>query len=115
MHTMVMERTARSVSKSAGFSRFDVVECLLGRPHAYVDGYRFGIALTFLTQAILKQTIQIDDSISRLIFSSDPLAFVGAAMGRLPALRAASYDPVCSRRRIGRAVQAARLIFWLFP
>jgi putative ABC transport system permease protein len=56
-----------------------------------------GIALTFLTQTILKQTnpgLTILISVG-WIFASVLLAFVGASAGALyPALRAASYDPV---------------------
>ncbi len=60
-------------------------------------GTGLGIALTFLTQAILKQinpglTILISPA---WIFSATMLALVGAAAGAVyPALRAASYDPV---------------------
>src|SRR6266853_2075483 len=60
-------------------------------------GTGLGIALSFLTQAILKQTnpgltILISPA---WIFSAIGLALVGAATGAVyPALRAASYDPV---------------------
>jgi putative ABC transport system permease protein len=60
-------------------------------------GAGLGIAATFLTQAILKQTnpgltILISPA---WIFSAVLLAIIGAAMGAAyPALRAASYDPV---------------------
>jgi len=99
MHTMVMERTREiGILKALGFSRFDVVRMLLGETLMLtLMGTGLGIALTFLTQAILKQTnpgltILISPA---WIFSATALAFVGAAMGAVyPALRAASYDPV---------------------
>src|SRR6267378_3082421 len=99
MHTMVMERTREiGILKALGFSRFDVVRMLLGETLMLtLMGTGLGITLTFLTQAILKQTnpgltILISPA---WIFSATALAFVGAAMGAVyPALRAASYDPV---------------------
>jgi putative ABC transport system permease protein len=60
-------------------------------------GTASGIFITFLVQAILKQT---NPGLTVLIsaawiFSAVMLAFVGAATGAIyPALRAASYDPV---------------------
>ena len=60
-------------------------------------GCAFGIALTFVTQAVMKQT---NPDIPVLIgpawiFSSILLALAGAAIGAAyPALRAAAYDPV---------------------
>jgi putative ABC transport system permease protein len=60
-------------------------------------GSGLGIALTFLTQAILKETnpgLMILIS-GRWIFEAIMLAVVGAALGAAyPAFRAASYDPV---------------------
>ena len=60
-------------------------------------GTGLGIALTFLAQAILKQTkpdLPILISASWL-FAAAVLAVVGASAGAVyPALRAASYDPV---------------------
>src|SRR5204863_8772480 len=55
MHTMVMERTREiGILKALGFSRFDVVRMLLGETLVLtLLGTGFGIALTFLTQAIL--------------------------------------------------------------
>jgi putative ABC transport system permease protein len=99
MHTMVMERTREiGILKALGFSRFDVVQMLLGETLILtLMGTGLGIALTFLMQAILKQanpglTILISPS---WIFSAIALALVGAATGAVyPALRAASYDPV---------------------
>lgn len=99
MHTMVMERTREvGILKALGFSRFDIVEMLLGETLVLtLLGSGFGILITFLTQAILKQTnpglmILITP---RWVFSSIVLAVVGAAAGvAYPALRAASYDPV---------------------
>jgi putative ABC transport system permease protein len=99
MHTMVMERTREiGILKALGFSRFDVVRMLLGETLILtLMGAGLGIALTFLFQAILKQTnpglpILISPA---WIFSAVLLALVGATMGAVyPALRAASYDPV---------------------
>jgi putative ABC transport system permease protein len=99
MHTMVMERTREiGILKALGFSRFDVVRMLLGETLILtLMGTGLGIALTFLTQAILKQT---DPGLTILIsagwiFAAVGLAIVGASMGAVyPALRAASYDPV---------------------
>jgi putative ABC transport system permease protein len=99
MHTMVMERTREiGILKALGFSRFDVVRMLLGETLILtLFGTGLGIAITFLTQAILKQT---NPGLTILIspgwiFSAVALALLGAAMGAAyPALRAASYDPV---------------------
>jgi putative ABC transport system permease protein len=99
MHTMVMERTREiGILKALGFSRLDVVQMLLGETLILtLMGATLGIALTFLTQTILKQTnpgltILISPA---WIFSAIALALVGAATGAVyPALRAASYDPV---------------------
>ena len=99
MHTMVMERTREiGILKALGFSRFDVVRMLLGETLILtLFGTGLGIAITFLTRAILKQTnpgltILISPS---WIISAVVLALFGAAAGAVyPALRAASYDPV---------------------
>ncbi len=99
MHTMVLERTREvGILKALGFSRLDIVRMLLGEMLVLtLLGSGLGIALTFLTQAILKETnpslmILIT---GRWIFSSILLALVGAALGAAyPAFRAASYDPV---------------------
>jgi putative ABC transport system permease protein len=99
MHTMVMERTREvGILKALGFSRFDVVQMLLGETLVLtLLGSGVGILLTFVTQAILKETnpglmILITP---RWVLSSIVLAVVGAAAGvAYPALRAASYDPV---------------------
>jgi ABC-type antimicrobial peptide transport system permease subunit len=60
-------------------------------------GSAAGILLTFLTQAILKETnpaLTILIS-SRWVLQAIALALVGAAAGAVyPALRAAGYDPV---------------------
>jgi putative ABC transport system permease protein len=99
MHTMVLERTREiGILKALGFSRFDVVRMLLGETLILtLIGTGLGIALTFLMQAILKQTnpgLTILISAS-WIFSAVVLALVGAATGAVyPALRAATYDPV---------------------
>src|SRR5246500_5118394 len=99
MHTMVLERTREiGILKALGFSKLDVVQMLLGETLILtLMGTGLGIALTFLTQTILKQTnpgltILISPA---WIFSASALALVGAATGAVyPALRAASYDPV---------------------
>lgn len=99
MHTLVMERTREiGILKALGFSRFDIVRMLLGETLILtLLGAGLGIALTFLTQAILQETnpgltVLIN---SRWLFSAVGLALLGAAAGALyPALRAASYDPV---------------------
>ena len=99
MHTMVLERTREvGILKALGFSRLDIVQMLLGEMLLLtLLGSGLGIALTFLTQAVLKETspslmILIT---GRWIFMSILLALVGAALGAAyPAFRAASYDPV---------------------
>ncbi len=99
MHTMVMERTREiGILKALGFSRLDVMRMLLGETLILtMMGSVLGIVLTFLTQAILRQTnpglmILITPG---WIFSAILLALGGAAIGAMyPALRAASYDPV---------------------
>ena len=99
MHTMVMERTREiGILKALGFSRFDVVRMLLGETLVLtLLGTGFGIVITFLTQAILKEAkpdlpILISSS---WLFAAALLALVGASAGAIyPALRAASYDPV---------------------
>jgi putative ABC transport system permease protein len=99
MHTLVMERTREiGILKALGFSRFDVVRMLLGETFILsLMGTVLGIALTFIVQAILKQTnpgLTILIS-AAWIFSAVMLALIGAATGAIyPALRAASYDPV---------------------
>ncbi len=99
MHTMVMERTREvGILKALGFSRLDVVQMLLGETLVLtLLGSGLGIALTFLTQAILKETspsLMILISL-RWVFSSILLALAGAALGAAyAAFRAASYDPV---------------------
>lgn len=99
MHTMVMERTREiGILKALGSSRFDVVKLLLNEMLCIaLSGCAFGIGLTFLTCAILKQTspglmILISPG---WVFTSVMLALIGAAAGAIyPAIRAASYDPV---------------------
>jgi putative ABC transport system permease protein len=99
MHTMVMERTREvGILKALGFSRWDVMEMLLGEMLVLtLIGTVFGIAVTFLIQAILKE---VNPGLmilltARWIFGAVLLAVLGAALGAAyPALRAASYDPV---------------------
>src|SRR5271170_5456217 len=99
MHTMVMERTREvGILKALGFSRMDVVQMLLGETLVLtLLGSGLGILLTFLTQAVLKETSpELPILITtRWIAASIVLALAGAAAGAAyPALRAASYDPV---------------------
>src|SRR5205823_11320664 len=82
MHTMVMERTREiGILKALGFSKLDVVQMLLGETLILtLMGTGLGIATTFLTQAILKQTnpgltILISPA---CIFSDISLPIVGA-------------------------------------
>jgi putative ABC transport system permease protein len=99
MHTMVMERTREiGILKALGFTRLDVVGLLLGETAVLtLVGSLVGIGITYLTEAILKQT---NPSLSillepRWVIGSIGLALVGAAMGAfVPALRASTYDPV---------------------
>jgi putative ABC transport system permease protein len=99
MHTMVMERTREvGVLKALGFSRLDVVHMLLAETFFLAAmGAGLGIALTFLTQGILKETspgLTVLISVA-WVFKSIALAIIGSAAGAaFPALRAASYDPV---------------------
>lgn len=99
MHTLVMERTREiGVLKALGFSRFDIIRMLLTETFILaLFGTFLGVGLTFLTQAILKQTnpgLTVLISLS-WIFAAITLALIGAAAGALyPALRAATYDPV---------------------
>jgi len=99
MHTMVMERTREiGILKALGFTRLDVVKMLLGETAVLtLAGSLVGIGITFLTQAILKET---NPSLTILltpgwVVGSIGLALLGAALGAtLPAVRASSYDPV---------------------
>jgi putative ABC transport system permease protein len=99
MHTMVMERTREiGILKALGFTRLDVVKMLLGETAVLsVVGSLAGIGITFLTQAILKET---SPSLTILltpgwVLGSIGLALLGAALGAtVPAVRASSYDPV---------------------
>jgi putative ABC transport system permease protein len=99
MHTMVMERTREiGILKALGFSRGEVMEMLLGETTVLaIAGSLVGIAITFITQAILKQTLpSLPIQISAgWVFASIGLALLGAALGAtIPAMRAAAYDPV---------------------
>jgi len=103
MHTMVMElvmeRTREiGILKALGSSRLDIVKLLLGETlFLALLGGVMGIGITFLVEAILKETTP---TLQILITpgwlgGALLLAFAGAAAGAVyPALRAASYDPV---------------------
>lgn len=99
MHTMILERTREiGILKALGFSRADIVKMLLGETAVLtLIGSIVGIAITFLTQAILKQT---SPGLSILltpgwVVGAIGLALVGAAFGAtVPALRASGFDPV---------------------
>lgn len=99
VHTMVMERTREiGILKALGFTRAEVVQMLLGETAVLaIAGSLVGIAIAFLTQAVLKET---NPSLPILIspgwvLASFGLALLGAALGAtVPAVRASSYDPV---------------------
>ena len=99
MHTMVLERTREiGILKALGYARLDIVRLLLTETLVLaLVGSALGIAVTFLAEAILKQT---SPSLMILItpawvFSSIALALLGASAGAIfPAIRAAGYDPV---------------------
>jgi putative ABC transport system permease protein len=99
MHTMVLERAREiGILKALGCSRLEIVEMLLGETFVLtLLGSAAGILLTFITQAILKETnpaLTILIS-SRWVLQAIALALVGAAGGAVyPTLRASGYDPV---------------------
>src|SRR5256884_1549039 len=68
MHTMVMERTREiGILKALGFSRFAVVRMLLTETFILaLFGTGLGIALTFLTQFILRSEEHTSELQSRL-------------------------------------------------
>jgi putative ABC transport system permease protein len=99
MHTMVMERTREiGILKALGSSRLDIIKLLLGETVvlALIGGFT-GIVVTFLVEAILRETsptLQILITPGWLA-GALLLALAGAAAGAVyPAARAASYDPV---------------------
>ncbi|HWY43987.1 MAG TPA: FtsX-like permease family protein [Candidatus Sulfotelmatobacter sp.] len=99
MHTLVLERTREiGILKALGFSRAGIAQLLLGETLVLtLLGSAFGILLTFLTKAILTETVptlQIQIT-NQWLAGSVILAIVGATAGAIyPTLRAASYDPV---------------------
>lgn len=99
MHTMVMERTREiGILKALGSSRLDIVKLLLGETVVLaVIGGVCGIIVTFLVEAILKETVPTLQILITpgWLAGALLLALCGAAAGAIyPALRAASYDPV---------------------
>jgi len=99
MHTMVMERTREiGILKALGGSRMDIVRLFLGETLVLaLIGGASGIAVTFLAEAILKETtptLQILITPGWLL-GSLMLAVAGAAAGAVyPAVRASGCDPV---------------------
>jgi len=99
MHTLVLERTREiGILKALGFTRSGIAKLLLGETLALtIIGSLVGIGLTYLTEAILKQTVptlQIQIT-AQWLAGAVLLAIVGATAGAIyPTLRAASYDPV---------------------
>jgi putative ABC transport system permease protein len=99
MHTMILERTREiGILKALGFSRLDVIKMLLAETSVLtIVGSLVGIAITFLAEAILKQTspglaILIT---MRWVIGSIGLALIGASLGAaVPAIRASTVDPV---------------------
>jgi len=94
-----LERTREiGILKALGSSRLDIVKLLLGETAllALLGGIT-GIALTFLVEAVLKETTP---TLQILITpgwlgGALLLALAGAAAGAVyPAVRAASFDPV---------------------
>lgn len=99
MHTMVMERTREiGILKALGSSRLDIVTMLLGETLVLAMlGGLSGIAVTFLVEGILRETVPTLQILITpgWLAGAFLLALVGAAAGAVyPALRAASYDPV---------------------
>lgn len=99
MHTMILERTREiGILKALGFSRLDVIKMLLAETAVLtIAGSLVGIGITFLAEAILKQTspglaILIT---TRWVIASIGLALIGASLGAaVPAFRASTVDPV---------------------
>ena len=99
MHTMILERTREiGILKALGFSRLDVIKMLLAETAVLtIVGSLVGIGITFLAEAILKQTspglaILIT---TRWVIASIGLALIGASLGAaVPAFRASTVDPV---------------------
>ena len=99
MHTMILERTREiGILKALGFSRWDIVKMLLSETAVLtLVGSLAGIGITFLTEAILKET---NPGVSILlspgwVVGAIGLALLGAALGAtVPALRASGFDPV---------------------
>jgi len=99
MHTMILERTREiGILKALGFSRLDIIKMLLAETAVLtILGSLVGIGITFLAEAILKQT---NPGLAILlttpwVIGSIGLALVGASLGAaVPAFRASIVDPV---------------------
>lgn len=99
MHTMILERTREiGILKALGFSRFDIVEMLLGETAVLtLVGSLVGIAITYIAQGVLKET---NPGLTILltpgwVLGAIGLALFGSALGAtIPALRASGFDPV---------------------
>ena len=99
MHTMILERTREiGILKALGFSRLDIIKMLLAETGVLtILGSLVGIGITFLAEAILKQT---NPGLAflltmRWVIGSIGLALVGASLGaEVPDFRASTVDHV---------------------
>jgi len=99
MHTMVLERTREiGILKALGSSRLDIIKLLLGETLVLaLLGGVCGILITFLVEAILKETTPTLQILITTAWLGKAvlLALAGAAAGAVfPAWRASHHDPV---------------------
>lgn len=99
MHTIVLERTREiGVMKALGSSRWDILSLLLSETLLMAGcGAAFGLATTFLVQAVLKQTSPTLTVLisAAWVLKAIALAILGATAGAVvPAYRASGFDPV---------------------